>query len=99
MTASKLKWYSDLKTELKKYRIPVEDVWLFAKAVRGLGQYGYDVNKIIAELLKLDSLKRQFQFYTGIIPALENKCANLNGECTSLEQTLITHRQTISIYN
>jgi vacuolar-type H+-ATPase subunit I/STV1 len=41
MTSSEIKWYSDLKTGLKKYRIPTEDLSLFAKAVHGITQYGY----------------------------------------------------------
>jgi cell division protein FtsB len=55
MTESELKWYSDLKIELKsKYEIPIENVSLFAKAINGLGQYGYDVDKIIAEFSDLE---------------------------------------------
>jgi DNA repair exonuclease SbcCD ATPase subunit len=59
MTSSEIKWYSDLKTELKKYRIPIEDVPLFAKAVHGIRQYDYDVDKIIVEFSDLDFLKSQ----------------------------------------
>jgi hypothetical protein len=73
MTSSEIKWYSDLKTELKKYRIPTEDLSLFAKAVHGITQYGYDVNKIIAEFSELDFLRRQLEFYRHTIPVLENK--------------------------
>ena len=52
-----LTWYSNLKTELNKYKIPLEDVSLFVKAIRGLGEYGYDIDKIIAELSEIDFLK------------------------------------------
>lgn len=99
MTASKLKWYSDLKTELNKYRIPVEDVSLFAKAVRGLAQYGYDIDKIIAEFSEFDFLKRQFEFYRSIIPVLENKYVKFNGDCAFLNQVVNSHRQKLSVYN
>jgi hypothetical protein len=33
LTASELKWYSELKAELQKYGIPIQDISLFAKAV------------------------------------------------------------------
>ena len=97
MTSSTLTWYSNLKVELSKYGIPIEDVSLFAKAVRGLGHYGYDVNKIIAEFSELDFLKRQLQFYRSINPTLENKYVKLNEECSSLEQTVNSYRQKISV--
>ncbi|HEX6029220.1 MAG TPA: hypothetical protein VFY64_09285 [Nitrososphaeraceae archaeon] len=99
MTASELKWYSDLKIELKsKYGIPIENVSLFAKAINGLGQYGYDVDKIIAEFSDLEELKNQFQLYRDSIQALEKKFEKLNGECILLDQTIASHRQTLAVY-
>jgi hypothetical protein len=97
MTSSTLTWYSNLKIELSKYGIAIEDVSLFAKAIRGLRHYGYDVNKIIAEFSELDFLKGQFQFYRSINPVLENKYIKLNEECTSLEQMVNSYRQKISV--
>jgi hypothetical protein len=97
-TASILAWYLKLKTELDRYKIPLEDVVLFAKAVRGLGEYGYDVDKIIAEFSELDFLKSQIPFFRNINRGLENKNLKLNEECTSLEQTVNFYRQRISVY-
>ena len=98
-TTSILAWYLKLKTELDRYKIPLEDVSSFAKAVRGLGEYGYDVDKIIAEFSELDFLKWQLHYYRDIInPALEKKYIKLNEECASLEQMLNFHRQRLSIY-
>ena len=100
MTASELKWNSDLKIELKnKYGIPIENVSLFAKAIHGLGQYRHDVDKIISEFSDLENLKNQFQLYRDSIPALQNKFEYLKGECDFLEQTVNSHRQTLAIYN
>jgi predicted nucleic acid-binding Zn-ribbon protein len=98
IAASELKWCLDLKTELKKYGITIENVSLFAKAIHGLGQYGYDVDKIISEFSDLENLKNQFQFARDSIPALENKFANLNGQCILLDQTIASHRQTLAVY-
>ena len=36
MTATELKWYSDITAELRKYAIPDDDIPKFAKAVNGL---------------------------------------------------------------
>jgi hypothetical protein len=96
MTTADLHWYSNLKTELNKYRIPIDDVPLFAKAVRGIRQYGYDVNKIIAEFSELDFLRRQLEFCKKIIPVLENKYVTLNGLCTSLGEMANFNRQKLS---
>jgi predicted nucleic acid-binding Zn-ribbon protein len=98
MTESELKWYSDLKIELKKYGIPIEDVRLFAKAIHGIGQYDYDVDKIISEFSDLENLKNQIQLARDSIPVLENKFANLKGQCDFLEQTINSHRQTLATY-
>jgi hypothetical protein len=98
-TTSILAWYLKLKTELDRYKVPLEDVSLFAKAVSRLGQYGYDTDKIIAESSELDFLKRQLQFYRTIIPDLENKYVKLNEECTSLEQMVNSHRQRSSVFD
>lgn len=98
-TTSILAWYLKLKTELDRYKVPLEDVSLFAKAVSRLGQYGYDTDKIIAESSELDFLKRQLQYFRTIIPDLENKYVKLNEECTSLEQMVNSHRQRISVYD
>jgi hypothetical protein len=99
MTTSELKWNSHLKIELKKYGIPIEDVRLFAKAIHGLRQYGYDVAKITSEFSDLENLKNQIQLARNSIPAIENKFANLNGQCNFLEQMINSHRQTLSVYD
>ena len=98
-TTSILAWHLDLKTELDRYKIPLDDVSLFAKGVRRLGQYGYDSDKIIAESSELDFLKRQLHFYKKIIPDLENKYVKLNGDCAFLEQTVNSYRQRLSVYD
>ncbi len=99
MTTSELKWNSHLKIEFKKYGIPIEDVRLFAKAIHGLRQYGYDVAKITSEFSDLENLKNQIQLARNSIPAIENKFANLNGQCNFLEQMINSHRQTLSVYD
>ena len=55
MTAAELKWYSNIRAELRKYGIPVDDIPKFAKAVNGLRQYGYDVGKVISEFSESES--------------------------------------------
>lgn len=99
MTASELRSYSDLKSELRnKYGIPIENVSLFAKAINGVGEYDYDVDKIIAEFSDFEFLKSQTQLYRRAIQALENKHASLTKDCNSLEEVVNSHNQTLSKY-
>jgi hypothetical protein len=39
MTATELEWYSNLKAELGKYGIPIDDISEFAKAINGIRQH------------------------------------------------------------
>jgi hypothetical protein len=99
MTASELKWNSDLKIELKKYGIPIEDVPLIAKAIRGIGVYNYDVDKIISEFSELEYFKDQVKLYSGSLQSLQKRFADLKGECDFLEQMVNSHHQTLAVYN
>ena len=58
MTATELKWYSDLRAELRKYDIPVNDLQTLQKQL-GIRQYGYgyDVGKVISEFSESQSLE------------------------------------------
>src|SRR3954464_567906 len=70
ITATELKWYSDLRAELRKYDIPVDDIPKFAKAVNGIRQYGYDVGKVIGEFSDYESHVTRNQ-------VLERRCQNV----------------------
>jgi hypothetical protein len=57
MTSSVLKWYSELREELRGYRIPVDDIQKFVKLVNNLEQSEYNVEKLINELSNLEGLR------------------------------------------
>jgi hypothetical protein len=57
MTSSELKWYTDLKAELGKYNIPIDDITKLAKFVDNLKQSDYNIEKIITESLNLELLR------------------------------------------
>ena len=42
MTTSDLKWISDMRSELEKYQIPIDNISLLSKTVDGIRQYDYD---------------------------------------------------------
>jgi DNA-binding transcriptional MerR regulator len=98
MTATGLRWYSDIKAELRKYGIPVDDIPKFAKAVNGLRQYGYDVGKVISEFLESQSRETRHKMLQDSVRMLQNESNYLGQKCSSLENTVNSHEQIISIF-
>lgn len=99
MTATELKWFLDLKNELKKYEIPVEDVAEFTKVVNGIKQQGYDLGKVIMEFSDFDSRVKRHKMLIESLQMLENKCTDLKQESSILENAVNFHKQTITKYN
>ena len=57
ITSLKLKWYTGLSEELRKYEIPVHDISKLLKLVDNTRQYDYDVEKVINEFSDLERLR------------------------------------------
>jgi uncharacterized coiled-coil DUF342 family protein len=98
MTAANLKWYSDLKEELRKYGIPVDDISQLAKVVSGIKQYGFNTENVINEFSNLELLRLQCQSYQGSITRLKSQYDTLNRDCSFLQQRVSSYNQSLSIY-
>jgi hypothetical protein len=98
MTASELKWYSQLRTELRKDGIPVDDISKFAKTVNGIRQYGYDVGKVTSEFSDSESRRIDHKLIQDSMLALEKKYNYLKQQSSLLEFEVNSHSQTISVY-
>ena len=98
MTAAELKWYSNIKAELRKYGLPVDDIPKFAKAVNGLRQYGYDVGKVISEFSESQSRETRRKMLQDSVRMLQNESNYLGQKCSSFENTVNSHKQIISIF-
>jgi hypothetical protein len=96
MTAADLKWYSDLRAELRKYGIPVDDISKFAKAVNGMREYGYDVGKVISEFSESQSLETRRKMLQDSVRMLQSESNYLSQQCSLARNTLNSHRSTIS---
>ena len=96
ITAADLKWYSDLRAELRKYGIPVDDISKFAKAVNGLRQYEYDVGKVISEFSESQSLETRRKMLQDSVRMLQSESNYLSQQCSLAQNTLNSHRSTIS---
>jgi hypothetical protein len=57
-TTSEVKWYSNLKVELRKYSIDVDDISKFAKVIDNIrSEYNYAAGKVIKEFSDLEILR------------------------------------------
>lgn len=66
MTSAKLKWYSDIKVELSKYGLPVDEISQIAKVVAGIKQCGFDANKILDEISNLECSRQNTKDIKGV---------------------------------
>lgn len=98
MTSSGLKWYSDLRTELRKYSIPIDDISKFGKIVDNIREYGYDVDKVIKEFSDLEVLRSSRDTIQQIVQTLESKYSNLDQQRSTLEVFVNMHNQALSTY-
>ena len=57
LTEGRLKWYSELKSNLKGNGIEVDDISKFAKVVRVIYEQGYDASKVVQTYTDIDTLK------------------------------------------
>jgi hypothetical protein len=98
MTSAQIESYSGLMEELKGFGVPIDDLSKFAKMIHGISQKGYDVRKVISEFSDLESTREEHLSYQVAIPDLKKKYEELKGECYSLEQTISSHNQTLSVF-
>jgi predicted nucleic acid-binding Zn-ribbon protein len=100
MTISELKWYHNLKEELRKYSIPVDDISEFARLVNNIRQHsGYDVDKVINEFWSLEQMHTNRIALKKEVTSLENDVNNLKEQLSGLEADVKIRNQAISAYD
>jgi hypothetical protein len=97
MTTAEIELYSDLREELKSLGLSSDDLSKFAKAVHGISRLGYDVGKVVNEFSDLDSMRKNYWYYKEETPNLKMIYNDLKNQCSSLEQTINSHNQTLSV--
>ena len=98
MTTAKLKWYSDIKEELAKHGIPVDDISKLANVINSIRQQGFDANKVIDEFSNLNMLRTECKMYQDNIPRLKVQYDTLNQSYLFLQQEVSSHNQSITAY-
>jgi len=98
ITDDNLKWYLDIKAELGKNGLSVDDVSQLVRVVSAIKQHGFNAEQVLNEFSNLEMLKIQCQGYQSSIIRLKSQYDNLNREYTFLQQTVSSYNQTLSIY-
>ena len=98
ITSFRLKWYTDLSEELRKYGIPVHDISKLVKLVNNVRQYDYDVEKVINEFSNLEHLRLQRKNLEESILFLEDTNRKLQEQRAGNEVFVNKHNQLINIY-
>jgi hypothetical protein len=99
MTVSELNWHSNLKEELKKYSIPVDEISEFARLVNNIRQHsGYDVDKIINEFWSLELLRENHTTLQRNVDSLKKDVNNLEQQRSTLAVYVSMHNQLLSRY-
>jgi predicted transcriptional regulator len=98
MTSFRLKWYTDLSEELRKYGIPVHEIPKLVKLVNNIRQYDYDVEKVINEFSDLEHLRLQRKNLQETILFLEDTNRKLQEQRAGNEVFVNKHNQLIKVY-
>ena len=98
MTSTEIESYSDLREELKSRGLYIDDLSKFVKAVHGISQMGYDVGKVTSEFSDLDSMRKAYWYYKEETPNMKMNYNDLKNRCSSLEQIINSHSQTLSVF-
>ena len=98
ITSFRLKWYTDLSEQLRKYGIPVHDISKLVKLVNNVRQYDYDAEKVINEFSDLERLGLRRKNLQESILFLENTNRNLQQQRDGNEVFVNKHKQLINAY-
>jgi hypothetical protein len=98
MTSTEIESYSDLREELKSRGLYIDDLSKFVKVVHGISQMGYDVGKVTSEFSDLDSRRKDYWYYKEETPNMKMNYNDLKNRCSSLEQIINSHSQTLSVF-
>jgi phenylalanyl-tRNA synthetase alpha subunit len=94
MTSSGLKWYTDLREELRKYGIPIGDIQQFAKTMKGVKQLNYDVDFMITSVTNFQAFGAMQAKLQEDVNSLTITKHDLEEECDRLEEVVSIHSQT-----
>ena len=98
-TTAELKEYSNFKTELRKYDIPIDDLPKLLQLLNEIRQHGYDVGKVLSEYQDLLFMKENRDIVWRHIRELKDEKTKLQNECSFLKAEVSRHSQRLHTYD
>jgi hypothetical protein len=83
-----IKWYKDVKEDLRNMGIPFSEVPAFVECVRGIKKYGYDVNKIVTKFSELNYFDVRMDKQEEIIQRKHYEIEQLKNNKKTLEDQI-----------
>ncbi|HYA82511.1 MAG TPA: hypothetical protein VEH06_03545, partial [Candidatus Bathyarchaeia archaeon] len=95
MTSSGLKWYTDLRDELRKYGIPMDQIQQLAKAMKGLKELNYDIAYVITCVTDFQAFGAMQAKLQEDVRSFTITKHDLEEEIDYLDEIVSIHRQTV----
>lgn len=92
MVEEQLKWYEDIRTELRKFGLSVDDIPVFVKSVRWIQDAGYPVTAIVTNFSNYADFQQTSNKLELDIAQNEKKNEELEQKNTFLEELAQKHR-------
>jgi hypothetical protein len=99
ITSAEIREYSNLKVELRKYGIPIDDLQKLVQLLYEIRQHGYDVKKVLSEYQDLLFIKENRDIVWRQIKESKDEKKNLQNVCSSLEAEVSRHSQRLYTYD
>jgi hypothetical protein len=98
-TTAELKEYSNFKTELRKYGIPIDDLPKVVPVLHEIRQHGYDVEKVLSEYQDLLFIKEKRDIFWRQIRESKDEKMKLQNECSFIKAKVSRHSQRLHTYD
>jgi hypothetical protein len=93
-----LEQFCEVKTELEKIGLPVNDIPQFAKAMKGFNKFNYSVERVMVSLTNLDSMCTVQAILEKNVDLWNSHLTRSKAEAETLDRILAVQRHKASVY-
>ncbi|HYX54779.1 MAG TPA: helix-turn-helix domain-containing protein [Nitrososphaeraceae archaeon] len=99
ITTAEIREYSNLKAELRRYGLTIEeDIPKFVQVIHGIKRYEYDVDKVLSDYSDEQIKQIKLGRLSDQVKRLEDTKIKLQSECSFLNEQVDLHRQMLYVY-
>jgi hypothetical protein len=99
ITTAEIREYSNLKAELRRYGLTIEeDIPKFVQVIHGIKRYEYDVDKVLSDYSDEQIKQIKLGRFSDQVKRLEDTKIKLQSECSFLNEQVDLHRQMLYVY-